>query len=173
MIGMLCLVKHFCDGWEPWSSGYGRRLTWVCILAPYPGRTIFAYLFVVKFVMSVWKDQNKWKKRPGWPILCKNIFCHHWGWGGGGERVSVKHPVARSSIQPHFKLCKKCANKTTPQLSQILITAIRLFKESVECIKFDRSVRIRARWDCFKKRIVTLWPDLANFRHFCTPLLIL
>ena len=35
----------FCLGWEPWSNGYGKRLTgrrlWVRILAPYTGWTIF------------------------------------------------------------------------------------------------------------------------------------
>ena len=35
-------------GWEPWSSGYGRRLIsrrlWVRIPAPYTGWTIFTYI---------------------------------------------------------------------------------------------------------------------------------
>ena len=38
-------LKIFCPGREPWSSGYGKRLTfqrsWVWILAPYTGWTFF------------------------------------------------------------------------------------------------------------------------------------
>ena len=30
---------------------------------------IFSHLFVVKFVMFVWKDKNKWKRCWGWPIF--------------------------------------------------------------------------------------------------------
>ena len=59
---------------EPWSSGYGRRLVFqrmgVQILASYNGWTFFTYLFVVKLVMCVWKDENKWKRGQDWP----NIF---------------------------------------------------------------------------------------------------
>ena len=29
---------------------------------------IFSHLFVVKIVMYVWKDENKWKRGRGWPI---------------------------------------------------------------------------------------------------------
>ena len=31
----------------------------------------FAHLFVVKIVMFVWKDKNKWKRGRGWPIFKK------------------------------------------------------------------------------------------------------
>ena len=31
----------------------------------------FTYLFVVKFVMCVWKDENKWKRGWGWAIFIK------------------------------------------------------------------------------------------------------
>ena len=45
-------------GREPWSSGYGRRLTsWVQIPALDSGWTFFTYI-VVKIVMFVWKDQK-------------------------------------------------------------------------------------------------------------------
>ena len=58
---------------EPWSSGYGRRLTskksWVRILVPDTGWAFFSHLFVVKIVMCVWKDDNKWKGGRGWPII--------------------------------------------------------------------------------------------------------
>ena len=51
-----------------WSSGYGRRLCskrlWVQIPAPYLGLS-----FVAKFVMCVWKEENKWKRGRGLPIL--------------------------------------------------------------------------------------------------------
>ena len=64
-------------GWEPWSSGYGRRLifqrSWVWIPALYTGWT-FSLLFVIKIVMFLWKDENKRKR--GWdgPFLKKLIF---------------------------------------------------------------------------------------------------
>ena len=29
----------------------------------------FTYLFIVKFVMCVWKDENKWKRGQGWSIF--------------------------------------------------------------------------------------------------------
>ena len=32
---------------------------------------IFSHLFVVKIVMCVWKDKNKWKRGRGWPIFWK------------------------------------------------------------------------------------------------------
>ena len=59
---------------------------WVQIPAPYGH--FFTYLFVVKLVMCVWKDENKLKRRQSWPIL-KNSF----DVGGGGWRVTFQ-PVA-------------------------------------------------------------------------------
>ena len=51
---------------EPWSSGYGRRVmfqrSWVRIRL-LEGH-FFTYLFVVKFVMCVLKDENKLKSVP-------------------------------------------------------------------------------------------------------------
>ena len=48
------------------TTCYGRRLmiqwSWVRIPAPYTGWTFFTYLFVLKFVMCVWKGENKWKR---------------------------------------------------------------------------------------------------------------
>ena len=63
---------------EPWSSGYGRRLMFQSrefesqqyILDGH----FFTYLFVVKFVMCVWKDENKLKRGRGWPIFKKVLF---------------------------------------------------------------------------------------------------
>ena len=41
------VIKHMKQGREPWSSGYGKRLTfrrsWVRILEPYTGWTFFTY----------------------------------------------------------------------------------------------------------------------------------
>ena len=34
----------------------------------------FTYPFVVKFVMCVWKDENKWERGQGWPIFRKLRF---------------------------------------------------------------------------------------------------
>ena len=80
VINMLCYaemkptdwkVQVMCPlGWEPWSSGYVRRLMfqklWVRIPAPYTGWTShFSHVFVVKIVWFVWKDQKINKKRPG------------------------------------------------------------------------------------------------------------
>ena len=46
----------------PWSSAYGRRLmfqrSWVWIPALYAGWTFFTCLFVLNFVMGVWKDKK-------------------------------------------------------------------------------------------------------------------
>ena len=64
---------------EPWSSGYGRRLMlqrlWVQILAPKTDGH-FSHLFVVKIVMCVWKDENKWKRGRGWPVLTNKYKCY-------------------------------------------------------------------------------------------------
>ena len=80
--GMNCSTNSaVIKWWEPWYSGYGRRLmfqrSWVQIPAPYT-RWTFSHLFVVKIVMCVWKDKNKWKRVQYWPILkqCnKNCPC--------------------------------------------------------------------------------------------------
>ena len=68
--------KYQKIGREPLSSGYGRRLMnwrlWVRFPATYTGWTFFhIYLFVVKFVMCVWNDENKWKRGCGWPLFKK------------------------------------------------------------------------------------------------------
>ena len=34
----------------------------------------FSYLFVVKFVLCVCKDENKWKRGQGWPVFMKK-YC--------------------------------------------------------------------------------------------------
>ena len=37
------------------------------------GHDIFSHIFVVKIVMFVWKDNNKWKRGRGLPIIIKRI----------------------------------------------------------------------------------------------------
>ena len=44
---------------------------WVRIPAQYTVWTFFTYVFVVKFVMCVFKDKNKWKRGHVWPIFFK------------------------------------------------------------------------------------------------------
>ena len=39
---------------------------------------IISRKFVVKIVMFVWKDDNKWKRFLGWPISLKNSHYCHW-----------------------------------------------------------------------------------------------
>ena len=71
-------------GREPWSSGYGKRLTfqgsWVRIQAPDTGWTWhFSYWIVVKIALFVWKKtENKRKRGRGWPIIFfKKKSCHN------------------------------------------------------------------------------------------------
>ena len=35
------------------------------------GHSIFPHIFVVRIVVFVWKDENKWKRGRGWPIFVK------------------------------------------------------------------------------------------------------
>ena len=74
-------TKNIIFGREPWSSGYGRWLTfqrsWVRILAPDTGWTWhFSHWFVVKIVCLFEKTENKRKRGRGWPIFkkTKNIY---------------------------------------------------------------------------------------------------
>ena len=66
-----CICMRNCLGRDLWSSGFGRRLmfqrSWVRILAHLLDGH-FSHLFVVKIVMCVWKDENKWKRGRGGPI---------------------------------------------------------------------------------------------------------
>ena len=63
-------------GWEPWSSGYERRLvfwrSWVWIPAPNTGWTFFKYICCKN--CNVWKDKNRWKRGRAWPIFQKNTM---------------------------------------------------------------------------------------------------
>ena len=65
-------LNSWRKGREPWYSGYGRRLmfqrSWVRIPAPHT-RWTFSHLFVVKVLMFVWKDKNKWKRSREWTIF--------------------------------------------------------------------------------------------------------
>ena len=68
-------------GREPWSSGYGRRLTilrsWVWIPAPYTGWTWhFFTLICCKNCNNVClkKTENKRKRGRGWPIFKKRDY---------------------------------------------------------------------------------------------------
>ena len=60
--------KYAYFWWEPWSSGYRRRLTfwrsWVRIPACILDRHFFIF-FAVKIVMFVWKDEIKNEKESG------------------------------------------------------------------------------------------------------------
>ena len=51
-------------GWEPWSSGYVRRLMFQRSKFESRHRILdwhISHLFVPKIVMCVWKDKNNWK----------------------------------------------------------------------------------------------------------------
>ena len=65
-------------GREPWSSDYGRRLTfqrsWVRIPAPYTGWTFFHIYLLYKFVMFVWKRPKINEKEVGVGPFFKNIY---------------------------------------------------------------------------------------------------
>ena len=51
---------------------------------------IFSHLFVVKIVMNVWKDENKWKRGRGWPILSFG-----WKWRNNKVSYDVKRILAK------------------------------------------------------------------------------
>ena len=54
-------------GCEQWSSGNGRRLKFQRFESLHQILDAhFSHLFVVKIVMFVWKDTNKWKRGRGW-----------------------------------------------------------------------------------------------------------
>ena len=68
--------ENLPNGREPWSSGYGRRLMskdrgFKSLHRILDGH--FSHLFVVKFVLFVWKDKNKRKSSRGWPFLYKKL----------------------------------------------------------------------------------------------------
>ena len=66
----------------PWSSGYGRRLTfrrsWVWIPAPYTGWTWhFSHWFFVKIcIVCLKRPKIKEKRGHGWPIFLKKVGFH-------------------------------------------------------------------------------------------------
>ena len=65
-------------GQEPWSSGYGRRLTVLKVMGLNSSAVycmdIFSHLFVVKLYWSLFeKTENKRKRGRGWPINKKTI----------------------------------------------------------------------------------------------------
>ena len=82
------------------SRGYGRRLMFqrscVWFLATYTGWTFFTYLFVVKFVMCVRKDKNKWKRCRGWHIFC--IKTSHDGWVSNSLGSMLPRPWASTPV---------------------------------------------------------------------------
>ena len=64
------LLNMWCLGREPWSSGYGWRLTfwrsWVWIPCTVYFMEIFSHVFIVKIVMVfVWKDRKFTIKEAG------------------------------------------------------------------------------------------------------------
>ena len=56
--GLVVMGGYFC------SKGCGFE-SWLCIL---DGHDIVQHIFVVRIVMFVWKDKNKWKRGRGWSI---------------------------------------------------------------------------------------------------------
>ena len=64
---------------EPWSSGYGRRLTfwrpWVWISVPYTGWTFFTLIFCKIVLMFVWKRPKINKKEAIGPFKKTRIEC--------------------------------------------------------------------------------------------------
>ena len=50
---------------------------------------IYSHLFVVKIVMRVWKDENKWKRDRGWPIFLKKYRAIRLIAAGGGQEAIV------------------------------------------------------------------------------------
>ena len=72
-------IKFCFIGWDPWSSGYGKRLTLrrllVRIPAPYTVWIFFTY-FCCKNCIFIWKRPkiNEKEARVG-PLFKKNTFC--------------------------------------------------------------------------------------------------
>ena len=70
--------RHLIVGWEPWSSGYGRRLTyqrsWVRIPVPYTGWTWYFFTLICckKLYCLFEKTENKRKRGRDWPIFFNN-----------------------------------------------------------------------------------------------------
>ena len=60
-------------GQEPWSSGYGKRLTfqrsWVRIPAPYTGWTFFTYICCKNCNVCLKRPKNKQKEAGVGPFL--------------------------------------------------------------------------------------------------------
>ena len=52
----------------------------------------FSHLIVVKIVMFVWKDENKWKRGRGWPILKKT------------SNLRLKFTEYRLLLQPELRV---------------------------------------------------------------------
>ena len=108
--------KNKFHGWEPWSSGYGRRLTfwrsWVRIPVLYTGWKFFSLICWKIVLMFVWKRPKKTNRGRGWPILKKALWTCFWpadGASRGGQRSSVRihwaHwiPLLLPSWRPGFK----------------------------------------------------------------------
>ena len=76
------LTKHKLrlnsQGWEPWSSDYGKRLmswrSWVRILAPYTGWTFFTLICCKIVLIFVWKRPKRNKKLAGDRPFKKNYL---------------------------------------------------------------------------------------------------
>ena len=76
-------------GREPWSSGFGKRLTfqrlWVRIPAPYTGWTFFTYICCKICIVCLKKTENdKTKKRPGLAHFFKKSEAKHNCWAKSG-----------------------------------------------------------------------------------------
>ena len=93
-------------GWEPWSSGHGRRLmfkrSWVWILAPYTGWTWhFSHWFADKTLLFVWKDQ-KTEKEAGLAHLKKTFLTI-----GSWDIDISKEFIGLFFLQRYLYSCKK------------------------------------------------------------------
>ena len=101
-------------GWEPWSSGFGRRLvywrSWVRIPALYTGWTFSN----VKIVMIAWKDQ-KTKKRPGMAYLNKKVTAKKvLNCSGARSAPSTGSSSTTATIQRTRSSPSRWSSSTTP-----------------------------------------------------------
>ena len=85
MGGDSCCKGHEFESWQHILDGH-----------------FFTYVFLVTFVMCVWKDENKWKRGWGWPIFLKKD-CQSEKLGQG----AIKLKEIKACIGPWSK-CMAC-----------------------------------------------------------------
>ena len=113
----LLKVNFRNNGREPWSSVMGGD-------SCSKGREFesrhyildghfFTYLFVVKFVMCVWKDKNKWKRDRCWPIKKSFVIKISHSCDSLSMRL-FSGPCWRQLVFQTSLLCQRClCNKTS------------------------------------------------------------